>query len=123
MYIYIYLYVYKKLSPKWKKFKEQKVFLFQFYILCENFSKIEPIIPIRKFQNFEAIPLRVVPLLPPSSWFATLGSGGQGDTPVGIFLYPVPFVSVSHSVPAVTSPFPLGGGGELSYIEQRYMQL
>ena len=33
----------KKLSPKWKKFLEQKVFLFRFYILCENFSKIGPI--------------------------------------------------------------------------------
>ena len=44
MYIYIYLYIYKKLSPKWKNFHEQKVFLFRFYILCENFSKIGPII-------------------------------------------------------------------------------
>ena len=30
----------KKLSPKWKNF----VFLFRFYILCENFRKIGPII-------------------------------------------------------------------------------
>ena len=28
MYIYIYLYTYKKLSPKWKNFQEQKVFFF-----------------------------------------------------------------------------------------------
>ena len=34
----------KKLSPKWKNFQEQKVFLFRFYILCENFRKIGPII-------------------------------------------------------------------------------
>ena len=34
---YIYLYIFKKLSPKW-----EKVFLFRFYILCENFSKIGP---------------------------------------------------------------------------------
>ena len=44
IYIYIYLYIYKKLSPNWKKFYEQKVFFFRFYILCENFSKIGPII-------------------------------------------------------------------------------
>ena len=44
IYSYIYLYIYKKLSPEWKKFFEQKVFLFRFYILCENFSKIGPII-------------------------------------------------------------------------------
>ena len=42
--IYTYLYIYKKLSPKWKNCHEQKVFLFRFYILCENFSKIRPII-------------------------------------------------------------------------------
>ena len=42
--IYIYLYIYKKLSPKWKNCQEQKVFLFRFYILCENFSKIGLII-------------------------------------------------------------------------------
>ena len=40
--IYIYLYIYKKLRTKWKNFQEQKVFLFQFYILCESFSKIGP---------------------------------------------------------------------------------
>ena len=28
-----------KLSPKWKNLHEQKVFLFRFHILCENFSK------------------------------------------------------------------------------------
>ena len=50
MYIYIYLYIYKKLSPKWKNFHEQKVFLFRFYILCENFSKIGPI--IKKIPKF-----------------------------------------------------------------------
>ena len=44
--IYIYLYIYKKPSPKWKKIHEQKVFLFRFYILCENFSKIGPIMKI-----------------------------------------------------------------------------
>ena len=33
-----------KLSPIWKNCHEQKVFLFRFYILCENFSKIGPII-------------------------------------------------------------------------------
>ena len=44
IYIYIYLYIYNKLSPKWKKIQEQKVFLFRFYILCDNFSKIGPII-------------------------------------------------------------------------------
>ena len=27
-----------------EKFQKQKVFLFRFYILCENFSKIGPII-------------------------------------------------------------------------------
>ena len=41
-YMYIYLYIYKKLS--WKNCHEQKVFLFRFYILCENFSKIGLII-------------------------------------------------------------------------------
>ena len=41
--IYIYLCIYKTLSPKKKKIQEQKVFLFRFYILCENFSKIGPI--------------------------------------------------------------------------------
>ena len=41
----MYVYIYKKLSNKWKNFKEQKVFFFfRFYILCENFSKIGPII-------------------------------------------------------------------------------
>ena len=44
IYVYIYLYIYKKLSPKWKHFQELKAFLFRFYILCENFSKIGPII-------------------------------------------------------------------------------
>ena len=44
IYLYIFVYIYKKLSPKWKNFHEQKVFLFRFYILCENFSKIGPII-------------------------------------------------------------------------------
>ena len=42
--LYIFVYISKKLSPKWKNFHEQKVFLFRFYILCENFRKIESII-------------------------------------------------------------------------------
>ena len=42
--MYMYLYIYKKPSPKWKNVHEQKVFSFRFYILCENFSKIGPII-------------------------------------------------------------------------------
>ena len=50
MYICIKLYIYKKLSPKWKNFQEQKVFLFRFYILCENFSEIGPI--IKKIPKF-----------------------------------------------------------------------
>ena len=33
------MYIYKKLSLEWKNFLEQKVFLFRFYILCENFNK------------------------------------------------------------------------------------
>ena len=48
--IYIYLNIYKKPSPKWKNVHEQKVFLFRFYILCENFSKIGPI--IKKIPKF-----------------------------------------------------------------------
>ena len=44
VYIYIYIYIYIKLSPKWKKCNEQKVFRFRLYILCENFSKIGAII-------------------------------------------------------------------------------
>ena len=40
----LYIYIYITLSPKWKNFHEQKVFIFRFYILCENFSKIGPII-------------------------------------------------------------------------------
>ena len=44
IYIYIYLYIYKKQSPKLKNCHEQKVFIFRFYKLCENFSKIGPII-------------------------------------------------------------------------------
>ena len=50
IYKYIFVYIYKKLSPKWKNFHEQKVFLFRFYILCENFSKIGPI--IKKIPKF-----------------------------------------------------------------------
>ena len=42
--MYIYLYIYKTISPKRKNCQEQKAFLFRFYILCENFSKIGPII-------------------------------------------------------------------------------
>ena len=50
------MYIYKKLSPKWKKFQEQKVFFFRFYILCENFSKIGPI--IKKIPKFQSDPLK-----------------------------------------------------------------
>ena len=32
--------MHKKTSPKWKNCHEQKVFIFRFYILCENYSKI-----------------------------------------------------------------------------------
>ena len=39
-----------------EKFHEQKVFYFRFYILCENFSKIGPIIKI--IQNFVNDPLK-----------------------------------------------------------------
>ena len=49
LFFYICIYI-KKLSPKWKNFHEQKVFLFRFYILCENFSKIGPI--IKKIPKF-----------------------------------------------------------------------
>ena len=48
--------MYKKLSPKWKNFHEQKVFSFRFYILCNNFSKIGPI--IKKIPNFVNDPLK-----------------------------------------------------------------
>ena len=48
-YIYICIYI-KKLSAEWKNFHEQKVFLFLFYILCKNFSKIGPI--IKKIPKF-----------------------------------------------------------------------
>ena len=41
-----------------ERFHEQKVFLFRFYILCENFSKIGPI--IKKIQNFVNDPLMSV---------------------------------------------------------------
>ena len=44
IFIFVYIYIYIKLSPKWKIFHQQKVFLFRFYILCENFSHIGPII-------------------------------------------------------------------------------
>ena len=53
--MYTYLYIYEKISPKWKIFQEQKVFYFRFYILCENFSKIGPI--IKKIPNFVNDPL------------------------------------------------------------------
>ena len=56
MYIYIFVYIYKKLSPKWKIFHEQQVFFFRFYILCEIFSKIEPI--IKKIPKFSDDPLK-----------------------------------------------------------------
>ena len=44
------MYIYKKPSPKWKNVQEQKEFLFRFYILCENFIKIGPI--IKKIPKF-----------------------------------------------------------------------
>ena len=56
MYIYIYLFIYKKLSYKWKNFQEQKVFIFRFYILCENFSMLGPI--IKKIPKFLDDPLK-----------------------------------------------------------------
>ena len=34
--------MHKKISSKWKNCHKQKVFLFRFYILCENFSNIAP---------------------------------------------------------------------------------
>ena len=55
------MYIYKKLSPKWKKFHEQKVFCFRFYILCENFSKIGPI--IKKIPKFQSDPLNEICVL------------------------------------------------------------
>ena len=57
IHIYIYLYIYKKLSPKWKNIQEQQVFFFLFYILCENFSKIGPI--IKKIPKFSDDPLKM----------------------------------------------------------------
>ena len=57
-YIYIYLYIYKKTSPKWKNVQEQEVFYFRFYILCENFSKIGPI--IKKIPKFWDDPLNAL---------------------------------------------------------------
>ena len=61
IYIYIYIiYIYIKLSPKWKNVQEQKVFFVRFYILCENFSKIGPI--IKKIPKFWDDPLN--PLVP-----------------------------------------------------------
>ena len=56
IYLYVYLYIYIKLSPKWKNFQEQ-VFFFRFYILCENFSKIGPI--IKKIPKFSDDPLNI----------------------------------------------------------------
>ena len=52
------MYIHKKLSPKWKNCHEQKVFLFRFYILCENFSEIRPI--IKKIPKFSDDPLKAV---------------------------------------------------------------
>ena len=49
------MYIYKKLSTKWKNFQEQQVFFFRFYILCENFRKIGPI--IKKIPKFSDDPL------------------------------------------------------------------
>ena len=48
--------IYKKPSPKWKNVQEQKVFIFQFYKLCENFSNIGPI--IKKIPKFWDDPLK-----------------------------------------------------------------
>ena len=39
-----------------EKIHEQKVFLFRFCILCENFSKIGPI--IKKIPKFQSDPLK-----------------------------------------------------------------
>ena len=60
IYNYIYLYIYEKVSPKWKKFHEQNVFCFRFYILCENFSQIGQI--IKKIPKFQSDPLKVLDL-------------------------------------------------------------
>ena len=62
IYIYICIYIYIKLSPKWKNFQEQKLFCFRFYILCENFSKIGPM--IKKIPNFVNDPLNPTNLPP-----------------------------------------------------------
>ena len=40
-----------------EKIPEQKVFLFRFYILCKNFSKIGPI--IKKISNFVNDPFKI----------------------------------------------------------------
>ena len=55
------MYIYKKLNPKWKKFHEQKASFFKFYIMCENFSKIGPI--IKKIPKFQSDPLKKIPAL------------------------------------------------------------
>ena len=55
-YLYIFVYIYIKLSPKWKNCHEQQVFYFRFYILCENFSKVGPI--IKKIPKFSDDPLK-----------------------------------------------------------------
>ena len=55
----MHVYIYSKLRPKLKKLNEQKVFFFQFYILCENFSKIEPQIKI--IPKFSDDPLNGTP--------------------------------------------------------------
>ena len=52
--LYIFVYI-QKISAKWKI--KKKVF-FRFYILCENFSKIGPI--IKKIPNFVNDPLNVI---------------------------------------------------------------
>ena len=55
IYVYIFVYIYIILSPKWENFYEKTVFFFQFYILCENFSKIGTI--IKKIPNYVNDPL------------------------------------------------------------------
>ena len=56
--LYIFVYIYRKLSPKWKNFHEQKVCFHRIYILFKNFSKIGPI--IKKIPNFVNGPLNVL---------------------------------------------------------------
>ena len=54
--IYICIYI-KNYAVNGKNFKNNMCFLFRFYILCENFSKIGPI--IKKIPKFSDDPLKV----------------------------------------------------------------